>query len=169
MSNKYDIGWPDEVGDDYEIQGITFTVKIVPDQDASVLDEEEEWAGKLEWPSHRSNDYGHHERPAGFDGNAELLGFGPSYDRIWWQPPSECKRGTPEFDEFRRTMLDLLAYGYVIVVVECEFGEKSLGWVGSMDSEHQAYEACELIDELLFERELEVADWWPSYERAYVS
>lgn len=171
MSNKYDIDWLDDRGDDYEIQGITFTVKAVCDEDMSILDEQGEgvWCGRLEWPSLRTNNYGHHVRPADFDGNAELLGFNRSYDRIWWQPPEDVARTDPHFAELRRSVLDALEYGYVGVIVECEHGERSLWGIDSMESEYQADVACELIDELLRERELEVADWWPSYERSYTS
>jgi len=113
-------------GDIYKFDdGRELRLRIEHDEDHSILDEE--MHGEFAWPG-RTNDYGRYDRPAGFDGNAELLGFGRSYDRIWWQPPrgdyalyddgKPARRGSKAFEEYRTTVLELLEYGYVGVIVE---------------------------------------------------
>jgi len=98
--------------------GRTVRLRIEPDQDHSVLDEDEEMFGSFAHVGRR-NDYGHYERPDGFDGNAELLGIGRSYDRIWWQPRKDApRRGTSEFDLERSQIIELLEYGYVGFIIE---------------------------------------------------
>lgn len=58
------------------------------------------------------------QRPAGFDGNAEKLHVGRSHDGYWWQPPADVKRGTEMFTKFRRTLMDILEFGYQCIVLE---------------------------------------------------
>lgn len=164
MSMKYDIDrFPCDRGSDIEVDGITFTYKVVPDQDSSVFDDGD-WYGELDvGVTHSWNR--RPDRPDHFDGNSECLGIGRSYDRVWWQPPKDGpKRGTPEFAELRRCLLDLLEYGYVGVIVESEIGERSLGGIASMDGDYQGEVVCELIDELLYEAAIVTADvdrWVP--------
>lgn len=78
--------------------------------------------------SWRSNFY-ERTRPDGFDGNAERLDrYCPGscqgdYIGLWWQPPNPkttgaSVRGTPEFDAMRRTILDILTFGYQGLVVD---------------------------------------------------
>lgn len=113
-------------GDTFKFDdGRWLRLKVECDQDTRVTDEE--FWGDFAWPG-RKNDYGHYERPVSFDGNAELLGFGRSYDRIWWQPPKgdyqpyvgnrPMRRDDPEFREMRQHVMDLLEYGYEGYVVE---------------------------------------------------
>lgn len=57
------------------------------------------------------------QRPEGFDGNAEKLWYGND-GPWWWQPsPDGPKRGTPEFARERDHIRELLAFGFVGVIV----------------------------------------------------
>lgn len=116
-------------GDTLELaDGRTLRVRVEPDQDHSVFDEE--FWGEFEWVS-RTNGYGYTERPDGFDGNAEILERdGASV--LWWQPPRgdyalSYPRGTKEFAEFRRSVRDLLEYGFKGVILELLDGADAYG------------------------------------------
>ena len=64
------------------------------------------------------NDYGYYPRPDGFDGNAEKLSYGNG-DCVWWQPHSDGpKRGTPEFEQERKHVRDLLEFGMCGFILE---------------------------------------------------
>lgn len=146
--NRYGIdSYLDERGTDVEVQGITFRCRVEHDQDHSVFDDGD-WYGELNQGVTRSWQR-RPDRPDHFDGNAECLGVGRSYDRVWWQPPADVKRTDAGFAALRRSLLDLLEYGYVGVLVDSDVGEESLWSIGSMETEYQCEVACDLIDELL--------------------
>lgn len=94
--------------------GHVLRLKVEPDEYVSIMDEQGEgvWCGRLEWSDRR-----HDNRPDGFDGGAEVI-YRDRGDRLWWQPPDDCKRDPEIRKAVRRQILDLLEYGYVVVILE---------------------------------------------------
>ena len=124
-----------------EVDGRTYTYRSEADQHSSIFDDGD-WCGELIWT------WDTQERPGDFDGGAEIL-VRDGYSRLWWQPPSDVKRGTESFTNLRRYIGDALEYGYVGVVVEGPDGESESVWgfVWS-DDEAQEYTVVELIETL---------------------
>jgi hypothetical protein len=88
---------------------------------------DDDFHGSFAPVDHRTNAYGYSRRPDGFDGNSEKLWVGRS-DEVWWQPPKNGpKRGTPEFDVFRRNVRDLMEFGYQVMTVELVDGADCYG------------------------------------------
>jgi hypothetical protein len=101
LSSLTDNGDTLDLGD-----GRTLRLLIKPDEDASINDYDAD--GRVDASK---------ERPADFDGNAEKLHMGDY--TLWWQPPADSpKRGTPEFEEMRRHVLELIEFGFYGVVLE---------------------------------------------------
>ena len=99
-------------------------LKIEPDQDTQPFQEYDCW-GRIDYDG-RPNDYGHPSRPEGFDGNAERLWLDQNGGPVWWQPPTgdyEVKRSDPQWESFRRHVIDLASYGMCGVIVELCDGE----------------------------------------------
>ena len=106
----------------------TLRLKIEPDQDSNPFQEWECW-GKIDYDG-RPNDYGHRTRPDRFDGNAERLWLDQNGGSVWWQPPTgdyEVKRTDPQWETFRRHVIELASYGMVGLVVELLDGEDAYG------------------------------------------
>jgi hypothetical protein len=130
--------------------------------------------------SPNANRYGEANiRPGGFDGNAERLDrYHPGssqgdYIGLWWQPPDPkggaAARGTPEFDEMRRYILDILTFGYmglnvdvVRVMPECQCCGHAenrtahaslwgIEWIA--DAEYKSAVMADLVSECLSELE----------------
>jgi hypothetical protein len=102
-------------GDTYTLpSGKVLRLRIEPDDYDTVADEED-FYGKVEWSE---------GRPSHFDGNSEVImtsSRGWDSQRLWWQPPTDVKRGTEQFTNLRTHLSDALKYGYVCVFVElCE-------------------------------------------------
>lgn len=64
----------------------------------------------------------HAPRPDGYNGNAEILRFGSPPNgapvQVWWQPPTDVKRGTDAFRELRSGLVEILQWGYSSVGLE---------------------------------------------------
>lgn len=143
--NKYNVS-ADSSESTVTVDGIEYRYRVVDDQDHSVFDDGD-WYGELDMSvTHSWNT--RPDRPGHFDGNSELLSFGRSNDRVWWQPTTEVKRGTDEFRSLRSSLLELLEYGYVGVIVETDQDSESLWGIGAMDTECINDTVCELIDEI---------------------
>lgn len=103
-------------GDTVELDnGDTLRLRIQPDDNINPFDETDIY-GRVGWESRRRNDYGYHERPSDFDGNAEKLTV--NGDSLWWQPPADVKRSDEHFARLRDTVRELAEYGYIGVIVE---------------------------------------------------
>lgn len=106
-------------GDTVELpNGETLTLHVEPDQDTSILDEQGEgvWCGRLEWaePNHYTDGY---VRPEWADGAAELLR--PWFtEPLWWRPATDVVKDRELRDRMRRSLLELLEFGYSVVTVE---------------------------------------------------
>lgn len=99
-------------------------------------------------------------RPANFDGNAEVIP--DNYYRhaaLWWQPPTDVKRGTAQFDAVRTALLELLDNGYsyftVSVTRECnacgkdrEVATGSLSGIDGLTVEYLASEVVEVLEDV---------------------
>jgi hypothetical protein len=92
-----------------------------------VMETDDEYLGKFAWVERdRYNDHDR-ERPAGFDGNAEILSVGRGGDRLWWQPSKDAPSRYNDADGFRavrRAVLQLLEYGYSYVRLELRDAER---------------------------------------------
>lgn len=139
-------------GDTLDIsEGRTLRLKVWSDDQDPFR--EYEVYGRLAWADRNSNPEGH--RPDIFDGNAEKI----RHD-AWWQPPTDGpRRGTPEFDQFRALVRDLIEYGMHGVTLEVLQGEDayyrpivvevaSLGGIDSLENNYLAEVVKELADEL---------------------
>jgi len=93
----------------------TLRLRIEPDLDTGINDYD--CYGKIS-TGHRYGD--RVTRPADFDGNAEKLHTQGAW--CWWQPPSDIKRGTPEFHDLASLVRDLAEYGFYLVYVELLHG-----------------------------------------------
>jgi len=72
--------------------------------------------GSLEW-SNCDGDI-HPRRPDDFDGSAEILERG-GYADLWWMPPRDVTNiGPKAVDALRRTVTDILHYGFSVVTIE---------------------------------------------------
>lgn len=138
-------------GDTLELaDGRSLVLKIQPDPDWSIMDEQGEgvWCGKLAWDARRTNAYGYRVRPDGFTGRAEVLERDRDA-RLWWEVPADVVIGSDVYRSLRQSILDLLNFGYVQVglVLLCEHGgELDSAWLGGCDSFYP-----ELVDELALE------------------
>lgn len=96
--------------------GATLTVTWEPDPDMSVMDESgpDMWCGTLAWVEH-DRDTGYRIRPDGFTGAAEILPDRCSRDAIWWEPPADARAPGAWRDSIRRSVCDLLEYGYYVL------------------------------------------------------
>lgn len=114
--------------------------------------------GKAASVGGRTNDYGYHVRPHGFNGNAEKIWI--SGDQVWWQPPDDVKRTDEGFDEFRSHVIELLTFGMTGVVLEVLQGEDaysrpivvkvaSLWGIDSLDNGYLAEVLGELYEEVM--------------------
>ena len=125
--------------------GRTVRLRIEHDPDTRLIGEGADFDcyGKLEWRDTRDRwGEGHWPaRPDGFDGNAEVL-CAPSSDPVWWQPAEGSPaRGTREFVEMRRGMLELLEFGFQQVGLEiletcdcCDVTSvRGSAWIGGVD------------------------------------
>jgi hypothetical protein len=105
---------------------VTIRWEIVTDEHESSIDQINDWDesiyGRLAWGER--TDYREYDRPRDFDGNAEKmdrynLGFCQGdYIGLWWQPPKAEEggapaRGTPEFEQMRRDLCELITWGFV--------------------------------------------------------
>jgi len=110
-------------GDTLELRdGRTLRLRVTPDEFYGI-DDELDYLGRVEWV--RSNDYGS-VRPDWANGNAEVIDRG-YYQRLWWQPPSDVVRGTDEFKNLRRLVMDTLTYGYSVYTLEVCEGRDAYG------------------------------------------
>lgn len=127
-ATPYDYYMADGEERSIEIGPVTISWSIVTDDHQSSIehinDYDESIWGRLEWGQRGYNSGREHDRPDGFDGNAERmdrynLGFCQGdYIGLWWQPPKPEEggppaRGTPEFEEMRRDLCELITWGFV--------------------------------------------------------
>jgi len=144
--------------------GRMLRLRIRVDQDTEV--QNEEFYGEFSWARNDPNYVGAYNthRPTGFDGNAEKLStyHGDSY---WWQPPRgdyemTCKRGSPEFAEFRQNVKALVEWGFKGVVLELLDGTDGYGrpivvevaslWgIDSLENGYLAEVVSDLVGEVL--------------------
>lgn len=149
-------------GDELELPGgRVLVLKVEPDDDLSIMDEQGEgmWCGRLSWPV-RNRETGRDERPRDFDGGARLIRFGCGYDAIWWQVPKDLLDGTSpaeSLDMTERAIVRLLEEGYVQVgvqlwevVTDSRDQEHRVmvddAWIGGVDEVYP-----ELVEELVEE------------------
>lgn len=106
--------------------GFGYRLCSEPD-DLGVADVGTDWYGALAEVDWRSADYPHRPRPDGFDGNAEILRL--SYGNYWWQPPPDVPRdkGWDSLSVLRRNLIDLLEYGYRVLILERLDGTDAYG------------------------------------------
>lgn len=106
-------------GDTLELaDGRLLRLREEPDYDASINDND--CYGRVNMERIRTNDLGWEIRPEGFTGNAEKLWYGND-GPWWWEPYANIKRGTPEFDEMRQQVREILAFGFKGLILElCE-------------------------------------------------
>lgn len=113
---KLDLSSLTDDGDTLELpDGRVLRLKIVPDEDASINDDE--FYGRVSFDRVRRNNYGNEMRPEGFTGNAEKLWYGND-GPWWWEPPVDVKRTDPQFGALRDSVRELLAFGYKGVTLE---------------------------------------------------
>lgn len=138
--------------------GRTVRLVIEHDPDTTLIGEGADFDcyGKLEWRD-MTDRYGEGHwpaRPDGFDGNAEVL-CAPSSDPVWWQPAEGSPaRGTREFVEMRRGMLELLEFGFRCVGIEvletcdcCDVTSvRGSAWIGGVDDATGDYLQHLLVD-----------------------
>jgi hypothetical protein len=158
MSNTIDLSALVQDRDFIELDdGRCLRLRIEPD-DLNPF-EDFDCYGKLA-QGRRHEDTGREIRPDGFDGNAEKLSMRSG--GIWWQPPSDGpKRGTDDFAELRRLVLDLDEFGMVSVKLEILDGKDAYGQpivvnfasMGGIEPYPGEYLA-EIISELAAELEL---------------
>ena len=120
---------PSEEGTYRLADGRIVRVSLGPDYDSNIQDDDS--YGRLAWPVRtRSSEWtGRTSRPEGFDGNAEIL-RGGQHDPIWWQPPVDIPRSSPEFSHLRVALEDILSYGYATLVLELLEGTDAYGrWI----------------------------------------
>ena len=103
--------------DTVELGNRRYRLRVEPDETLRVEDIAGDNYGALQWADTRRDD-GYHQRPDSFTGNAELLGIGRSYDRIWWEPPTDVPRTSEHFAALKRGLVNLLEYGYSVVGLE---------------------------------------------------
>jgi hypothetical protein len=65
-------------------------------------------------------------RPKDFTGNAEKLSCGGA-EWVWWEPPADVVRGTPEFAWLRQSVIDLLVRGFYCVGLDLCDGTDAYG------------------------------------------
>lgn len=116
-------------GDTVELDdGRTLRLRLTAD-DMTAADDGD-WYGAIapvRWAHRYDADYHQQpERPNGFTGNAEKLHYGRG-EVVWWEPPSDVKRGTDGFTTLRATLRDVLEYGYVVVSLELCRGTDAYG------------------------------------------
>jgi hypothetical protein len=146
-------------GDTVDLEdGRTARLLISPD-DINPFDEFDCY-GKVSPIARRSMDQGL-PRPPGFDGNAEKL-YACGTDAFWWQPPADGpKRGTEEFAQERRLVIDLASWGMKRVALEILDGTDAYGRpivvnvasLGGIDSLEDGYLA-EVVSELAAELDI---------------
>jgi hypothetical protein len=103
-------------GDTIELpDGRKLRVRIQPDEGVSINDFPDCY-GETAWMSHDR------QRPDTFTGAAEVLKHDYPH-RLWWQPPADVVRGTPQFAKLRRLVLELLEFGFCYVALELLEGE----------------------------------------------
>lgn len=102
-------------------------LRLEPD-DMTIMDEAGEgvWCGRLAWDDRNVNDYGWRRRPDGFDGRAEVI-YRDRGDRMWWQVPDDIAPGSEAHASLRRTILDIIEYGYHIAIIELLDGTDAYG------------------------------------------
>lgn len=154
METTLDLSALADDGDTIDIGGgRTLRLRIEPDPDMSILDEQGEgvWCGRIEW-SHTTNNYGWNRRPDGFTGRAEIIDRDRN-DCLWWEVPADIERGTPGYYSLRSSIRDLLEYGYSQVglqlLEECDHGDAHVigdAWIGGVGSFYP-----ELVPDLLAE------------------
>lgn len=120
--------------------------------------------GKISWISRDRT------RPEGFDGMAEIVSC--YRDSYWWQPPEDLRQGWDTFehkDSLRRTVRDILDYGFMIYVVEiCSdrdaYGNlivvdyASMGGIEPLQSDADKVEiVSDIVNDLLASQHLENA------------
>jgi hypothetical protein len=110
-------------GDEVEVGAWTLRLTVAPDEWADVMADmkEGEWYGRGEWAEwvHYSTTHydGHYTRPEWADGAAELLR--PHFtDPMWWRPADDVVKDRELRDRMRRSLLELLEFGYSVVTVE---------------------------------------------------
>lgn len=119
--------------------GNTLRLRVEPDPDMSLMDEQGEgvWCGRLEWT--QSHDYGT-RRPDDFTGRAEVIER-DGRSALWWEVPADIEIGSDTHRSLRTSILDLLRFGYVLVGLEelatCDHGAQHVirqAWIGGVDS-----------------------------------
>ena len=148
-------------GESVEVGDYLIRCRVGVDQDSSV-DDSPDCYGTIA-DSRRDRNTGRERRPEGFTGNAEKLWCG-NYGPWWWEPPKAVKRSDPGFKEFRDTVRELLAFGFVGVVVElcldCDhyghpivIDSESLWAIDSRDDTYIRETSSELIEEMMARHE----------------
>lgn len=148
-------------GESFEHGDYLIRCRVEPDYDSSVNDAPDCY-GTI-GDSRRDHDTGREQRPEGFTGNAEKLWYG-NYGPWWWEPPKDVKRSDPNFSEFRDTVRELLAFGFVGVVIELCLGcdhyghpividSESLWSIDSRDDKYIREVSGELIEEVMARHE----------------
>ena len=92
--------------------GTLFRVSTEPDQWAYLRDAED-WYGKAEIIDSRAEQG---NRPEGFDGAARKVDYRDG--RFWWQPPADALADPELLASMRRSLVDLVDYGFKRVTVE---------------------------------------------------
>ena len=115
MTDTLDLDALDSDGATLDLGDGTYSLRlrIEPDLDSGINDYE--CYGKISTGyryGDRDRNGNYIGRPDGFDGNAEKLGLQGAW--CWWQPPSDVKRGTPEFNELRSLVHSLAEYGFYV-------------------------------------------------------
>lgn len=123
-------------GDECEVGAWTLRLTIQPDDWSQPIEDmaEGEWYGRVEyakWADYATRyatngdgtEYsytiweGHYTRPDWADGGAELLR--PHFtEPMWWRPADDVVRDRELRDRMRRSLLELLEWGYSVVTVE---------------------------------------------------
>ena len=107
-------------GDECEVGAWTLRLTVATDEWADVVADmgKGDWCGRVEWaewaPFYRGERYA---RPEWADGAAELLR--PHFtDPLWWRPDADVVKDRELRDRMRRSLLELLEFGYSVVTVE---------------------------------------------------
>jgi len=113
-------GVPDRNGDyAFDFDGEHYLVIIEPDPDFSIFDEEGEgmWIGRLSWAM------ANRDRPADFDGGAEVI-YRDRSANLWWQPEPDVIRDEKLRSSIRAEVSDAFEHGYALLTVArvCEHG-----------------------------------------------
>jgi hypothetical protein len=147
-------------GDTATIGGYEYTIRVESDPYMSLLDEQGEgvWCGRIEWADNHPYS-GYPCKPNDFVNGRTMKLTTDRSSTLWWEVPADVK---PEYvAEFRRSLLDILEYGYSIVMVESSDGFSS-GPIGGIEFGADLDDvASDLIAEIEYQR--------AEAQRAYVT